>query len=33
LKAAGAEILRGNFTDLDCLRAGATGMDAVVHLV
>jgi len=32
LKAVGAEILRGDFTDLDCLRKGATGMDAVVHL-
>jgi nucleoside-diphosphate-sugar epimerase len=32
LKAAGAEVLRGDLRDLDCLRRGATGMDAVVHL-
>ena len=32
LKAAGAEVLRGDITDLDSLRSGATGMDAVVHL-
>ena len=32
LKAVGAEVLRGDFTDLDCLRTGATGMDAVVNL-
>lgn len=32
LKAVGAEVLRGDFTDLDCLRGGAKGMDAVVHL-
>lgn len=32
LNAAGAEALRGDMTDLDCLRRGATGMDAVVHL-
>ena len=32
LKAAGAEVLRGDLTDLDSLRSGATGMDAVVHL-
>ena len=32
LKTAGAEVLRGDFTDLDLLRKGATGMDAVVHL-
>jgi nucleoside-diphosphate-sugar epimerase len=32
LKTVGAEVLRGDFTDLDCLRSGATGMDAVVHL-
>ena len=32
LKAIGAEVLRGDFTDLDCLRRGATGMDVVVNL-
>ena len=32
LKAAGAEVHRGDLTDLDSLRSGATGMDAVVHL-
>jgi nucleoside-diphosphate-sugar epimerase len=32
LKAAGAEVLRGDLTDLDSLRRGATGMDAVVNL-
>jgi nucleoside-diphosphate-sugar epimerase len=32
LKAVGAEVHRGNFTDLDCLRSGAQGMDAVVNL-
>ena len=32
LKSVGAEVLRGDFTDLDCLRIGATGMDAVVNL-
>lgn len=32
LKAVGAEVLRGDLTDLDCLRRGATGMDAVVNL-
>jgi len=32
LKAIGAEVLRGDFTDLDCLRRGAIGMDAVVNL-
>ena len=32
LKAVGAEVLRGDFIDLDCLRTGATGMDAVVNL-
>ncbi len=32
LKAAGAEVLRGDLQDLDCLRRGATGMDAVVNL-
>ncbi|HWA93340.1 MAG TPA: SDR family oxidoreductase [Terracidiphilus sp.] len=32
LRAVGAEVFRGNFTDLDCLRRGATGMDVVVNL-
>ena len=32
LKAAGAEVQRGDFTDGDSLRQGAKGMDAVVHL-
>ena len=32
LKAVGAEVHRGDLTDLDSLRRGATGMDAVVHL-
>ena len=32
LKAAGAEVQRGDLTDLDSLRAGAAGMDAVVNL-
>ena len=32
LKAAGAEVLRGDFTNLENLRKGATGVDAVVHL-
>ncbi|HEY0758618.1 MAG TPA: SDR family oxidoreductase [Acidisarcina sp.] len=32
LKEAGAEVLHGDLTDLDCLRRGATGMDAVVNL-
>ncbi len=32
LKAVGAEVLRGDLTDLNSLRSGATGMDAVVHL-
>lgn len=32
LKAAGAEVHRGELTDLDSLRSGATGMDAVVNL-
>ena len=32
LKAVGAEVLRGTLQDLDLLRSGATGMDAVVHL-
>jgi len=32
LQAVGAEALRGDLTDLDSLRRGATGMDAVVNL-
>src|ERR1700733_10617743 len=32
LKTAGAEVHRGDLTDLDSLRSGATGMDAVVNL-
>src|ERR1700722_10271550 len=32
LKAAGAEVLRGDLLDLDSLRRGATGMDVVVNL-
>jgi nucleoside-diphosphate-sugar epimerase len=32
LKSAGAEVHRGDLQDLDSLRSGATGMDAVVHL-
>ena len=32
LKAAGAEVQRGDLQDLDSLRAGAKGMDAVVNL-
>jgi uncharacterized protein YbjT (DUF2867 family) len=32
LKAAGAEVQRGDLTDLDSLRSGAAGMDAVVNL-
>lgn len=32
LKAAGAEVQRGELEDLDSLRRGATGMDAVVNL-
>ncbi len=32
LKAAGAESVRGDLTDLDSLRSGATGVDVVVHL-
>jgi nucleoside-diphosphate-sugar epimerase len=32
LKAVGAEVLRGDLTDLNSLRGGAAGMDAVVHL-
>jgi nucleoside-diphosphate-sugar epimerase len=30
--ALGAEVLRGDLEDLDALRAGAVGVDAVVHL-
>lgn len=32
LKKVGAEIHRGDLQDLESLRSGATGMDAVVHL-
>src|SRR5580700_839726 len=32
LKAVGAEVHRGDLRDLDSLRRGATGMDAVVNL-
>jgi len=32
LKAAGAEVHRGNLQDIESLRRGATGMDAVVNL-
>jgi nucleoside-diphosphate-sugar epimerase len=32
LKAAGAEVHRGNLSDLESLRSGATGVDAVVNL-
>lgn len=32
LQAVGAEVWRGTIEDLDCLRRGATGMDAVVNL-
>ena len=32
LKAAGAEVHRGDLEDLDSLRSGATGMDVVVNL-
>jgi nucleoside-diphosphate-sugar epimerase len=32
LKEAGAEVHRGDLQDLNCLRTGATGMDAVVNL-
>ncbi len=32
LKATGAEVHRGTLQDLDSLRSGATGMDAVVNL-
>ena len=32
LKAVGAEVLRGDLQDLDSLRSGAKGMDAVVNL-
>ena len=31
LKAVGAEVHRGDLTDLESLRKGATGMDAVVN--
>ncbi|HEY2002752.1 MAG TPA: NAD(P)H-binding protein [Acidobacteriaceae bacterium] len=31
LKAAGAEVHRGDLQDLESLRSGATGMDAVVN--
>ena len=32
LAATGAEVFRGNLGDLDSLRSGAEGMDAVVNL-
>jgi nucleoside-diphosphate-sugar epimerase len=32
ITAAGAEVLRGDLDDLDTLRAGATGSDAVIHV-
>jgi len=32
LKAVGAEVHRGNLTDLESLQSGARGVDAVVHL-
>lgn len=32
LRAVGAEVIRGDLIDLDCLRSGAAGMDAVVNL-
>jgi nucleoside-diphosphate-sugar epimerase len=32
LAAAGAEVRRGDLTDLDSLRSGAAGVDGVVHL-
>jgi uncharacterized protein YbjT (DUF2867 family) len=32
LKAAGVEVHRGDLQDLDSLRSGAAGMDAVVNL-
>src|ERR1700678_2072608 len=32
LQAMGAEVHRGDLQDLDSLRSGATGMDAVVNL-
>jgi nucleoside-diphosphate-sugar epimerase len=32
LQTVGAEVVRGDLTDLDSLRRGATGMDAVVNL-
>lgn len=32
LQAAGAEALRGDLDDLDCLRCGASAADGVIHL-
>jgi len=32
LRAVGAEVVRGDLQDLECLRGGATGMDVVVNL-
>jgi nucleoside-diphosphate-sugar epimerase len=32
LRAAGADVLRGDLGDLDSLRSGATGADGVIHL-
>ena len=32
IAAAGAEVLRGDLDDLDTLRAGAAGVDGVIHL-
>jgi nucleoside-diphosphate-sugar epimerase len=32
VEKAGAEVLRGDLADLDALRAGAAGADAVIHL-